>query len=124
MRLAAQGAAAVMDWTTYKLLCDRPDHWSRWMLEQCCQLLGQLEERALRLALEQALNGEPLATPPDHVGQAATQMFRLELETDERQALLAAMRKASERKLTTPHTQTRGLRGFVQAWQEYAGFEG
>ena len=113
-----------MNWTTYKLLCDRPDYWSRWMLEQCCQLLVQLDESSLRLALEQALNSEPLLTPPDHTGVAATQMFHLQLSPALRQDLLAAIQQASELKLTTPHTQARGLGGFVQAWQEYAGFEG
>ena len=113
-----------MDWATYKLLCDRPDYWSRWMLEQCCHLLAQLDEPSLKLVLEQGSNGEPLLTPQDHVGTAATQMFRLQLSMDNRQRLLAAIQAANECELTTPQTQTRGLGGFVQAWQEYAGFEG
>ena len=113
-----------MNWATYKLLCDRPDYWSRWMLEQCCQLLVQLDESSLRLVLEQALNSEPLLTPVDHTGTDATQMFRLQLSLEQRQNLLVAIQQASACKLTTPHTQARGLGGFVQAWQEYVSFEG
>ena len=28
-----------MDWGEYKALCDRPDYWSAWMINQCTQLL-------------------------------------------------------------------------------------
>jgi len=94
------------------------------MLEQSIDLLGQLDELALQQLLRGALQGTPLRTPTDHTGHAATQMFRLCVPSAQRQEILRAIRAASERGMTTQDTAHRGLGGFVEAWREYACYEG
>lgn len=111
-----------MRWATYKALCDRPDYWSRWMLEQCVDLFEQLEEPALVAKLTRVMQGQPLDTPPDHAGGRDVAMFRLDLSKAETLQAAAAVRRAIAEGLTTPATQGRGLGGFLEAWQEYAAY--
>lgn len=113
-----------MDWPTYKRLCDQPDYWSRWMLEQCIDLLQQVEEAQLADRIRRALTDPPLPTPADHRGAAATHMYRLEMPAVERHALLGAIQRAAELNLSTKQTQQRGLGGFVEACREFALHEG
>ena len=112
-----------MQWETYKALCDQPDHWSRWMLEQCADLMAQLQRADLQALLEAALEQPPLPMPPDHRGSAAVQMYQLQLTRPQREALLAAVAEAQHKGLTTSQTAQRGLGGFVQAWQEFVSYE-
>ena len=93
------------------------------MLEQCIDLFEQLERNDLSALLRHAVEGEPLATPADHKGPAATQVLRVELDVRVRAEMLSAIADAHQRGLTTPHTVKRGLGGFVEAWQEYAAYE-
>jgi len=113
-----------MDWPTYKQLCNQPDYWSRWMLEQCVDLLDQLDEKSLKKALALTLSGKALAIPADHRGPAATSMYQLNLSVDQRKAFLQALQLASERGLRSAQTRQRGLGGFVAACREYAGYGG
>jgi hypothetical protein len=112
-----------MDWPTYKRLCDQPDHWSRWMLEQCTDLLGQLQEDGLVGALQRALSGQALATPVDHQGGQAVQIYVLRLPLDQRREICRAIEQAVSAGLSTAQTKSRGLGGFVEAWQEYVAYE-
>ena len=109
-----------MDWITYKQLCDRPDYWSRWMLEQCIDLLQQLEERSLAAALDGVLAGASMDTPADHRGGTATEMYRVALPVSQRQALLQAISGAQARNLRTQQTKNRGLAGFVEVCRDFA----
>ena len=109
-----------MDWDRYKALCDKPDYWSRWMLEQCRELFQQQAEEVLVEILEQALQSPPLATPDDHHGHPATEMYCLNMPPAQRAAALGAVQRALTDGLTTSATAQRGLGGFVEAWQEYA----
>jgi len=111
-----------VNWSHYKALCDQPDYWSRWMLEQCVDLLGQLCECALQDVLLRALDAQPLEMPVDHTGPASTQMFRLTCPATLRDEFLRAISQASERGLATTDTRERGLGGFVEAWREYADY--
>ena len=52
-----------MEWSTYKRLCDRPDYFSRWMLDQCNELLYLLERGELAGALARGTASEPLTMP-------------------------------------------------------------
>ena len=113
-----------MEWSSYKVLCDQPDYWSRWMLEQCIDLLTQLEKPHLQELLADALGTLPLAFPADHTGPPATQMFQLSLSKMQRLHVFSAIEQAAEQGLWTQHTRDRGLGGFVQAWQEYVHYEG
>lgn len=107
-----------MDWATYKKLCQRPDHWSRWMLEQSLELLRGAPHLARPLRF--ALGGTPLAKPPGHRGGAETDMLRLELDSATAQAILAVVEQAAAQGAQTSGTQGRGLGGFAEAWREYA----
>jgi hypothetical protein len=112
-----------MEWSYYKVLCDQPDYWSRWMLEQCVDLLEQLEKPHLHGLLSEAMHTTPLAVPADHKGALATQMFKLSLSKNQRLEILTAIESAVEGGLATQHTANRGLGGFIQAWQEYVHYE-
>jgi len=109
-----------VEWPRYKALCDQPDYWSRWMLEQCIELFRQQGESALIEKLDQALQGQPLATPADHRGHRSTQMFLLDMSPRQRALALAAVQRGVSSGLTTSGTAERGLAGFVEAWREYA----
>ncbi len=112
-----------MQWETYKVLCDQPDHWSRWMLEQCADLMAQLQRHDLQALLEAALMQPPLPVPQGHRGPPATHMYKLQLNQSQRQAVLSAVEEAQRKGLATSQTAQRGLGGFVQAWQEFVVYE-
>ncbi|MEM9622865.1 MAG: hypothetical protein AAF993_14530 [Pseudomonadota bacterium] len=111
-----------MDWSTYKMLCDRPDYWSRWMLDQVEALLAQLQQQELLAALRQHRAVSPLPQPADHKGPAQTHMYQLSLPLAQRRLVLAAVEQAHAQGLTTAATRGRGLGGFVEAWREYVAF--
>lgn len=104
-----------MDWVAYKRLCDTPDVISRWMLEQTAELV----EVTLRNALENVLEGAPIPKPDDHKGDAATDMFQLDLAPEQVLAVYERVAAAVSRGKTTSGTRTRGLGGFEEAWREY-----
>ena len=108
-----------MNWTSYKALCDRPDVWSRWMLEQTRELL----DGPARLCLAAALARSPLPKPADHKGGPATDMLVLQLTGQRRREVLEAVRCAVSAGRTTSAPRDRGLGGFVESWQEYANFD-
>lgn len=106
----------VLDWDTYKQLCDTPGTFSRWMLEQTMELL----EGGTYRRLSEALEGEPLGKPGDHRGGAPTDMFILTLSQHEAAAIAARVVGAAANGETTSGTRQRGLGGFQEAWLEYA----
>lgn len=109
-----------MEWARYKALCDQPDVWSGWMLDQCAELFELQDEQALADRLRQIRKSEPLATPPDHKGSELSAMYVLDLTHAERQRGLALIHSALAADLRTEATRQRGLGGFVEAWTEYA----
>lgn len=109
-----------MEWTRYKALCDQPEVWSGWMLDQCAELFEQQGEQALADRLRQTRKGQPLATPQGHKGSELSAMYILDLSHDERQSGLALIHSAVATGLRTEATRQRGLGGFVEAWTEYA----
>ena len=54
-----------MEWPAYRVLCDQPDYWSGWMLDQCVELFEQLGDDTLAARLRSARAGEPLPVPDD-----------------------------------------------------------
>ena len=100
-----------MDWQRYKVLCDRPDVMSRWMLVETARLVPA----ALRPPLRAAMAHTPLPKPADHKGGEQTDMFEVALDevADE---ILAALETAVARGETT--SQGRSLGGFAAAWRE------
>ncbi len=113
-----------MDWATYKALCNQPDVWSRWMLEQSEELLTLLAENELCLLLHNARSAQPLPMPEDHrlQGHQPVQMFQLRLPQAVRRQILAVMQRAKVRGLFTEATRERGLGGFCEAWQEFVDY--
>jgi hypothetical protein len=105
-----------MDWARYKALCDSPEVLSRWMIEQTLELLGDADAAA---ALRAVLGGAPLEKPSDHRGGMATDMFVLALSLGQVRAISEAVQGAVASGQTTSGTRTRGLGGFVEAWDEY-----
>jgi hypothetical protein len=106
-----------VDWDSYKRLCDAPDTFSRWMLEQTALLLEAQGQPAASLL--EALAGEPLAKPEGHRGPAATDMFQLAMTPPEVRRVCGLVARAIAQGLTTPATRARGLGGFEAAWVEY-----
>lgn len=107
-----------MDWERYKNLCDSPQVFSRWMIEQSVELL-----RARQIdcdVLVSALNGSALDKPADHRGGRATDMFELALSAGDAEVFVAAIAAAVAEGAQTSGTRDRGLGGFLEAWQEYA----
>ena len=101
-------------------MCDQPEYWSGWMLEQCIDLLGQLHSDQLQAVLSQALQQPALPRPADHQDHRSTHMFRLSLSSQQRCDVLADLRRAKAMGLSTAASQKRGLGGFLEAWQAYA----
>ncbi len=93
------------------------------MLEQCIDLLGQLERAELSRPLLHAVAQAPLEVPADHKGSDATRVFPLLLTPRERADILQAILDAERLGLRTPQTAKRGLGGFIEAWREYAEYE-
>lgn len=106
-----------MEWNEYKRLCDSPQVFSRWMLEQCTELLGN--DARLRDVLARELTGTSLAKPHDHRGGAQTDMFEVVLSLDDAKAIYRIVGEAARGGLTTTQTRPRGLGGFAAAWREY-----
>ena len=107
-----------MDWERYKQICDRPDVFSRWMLEQTRELLDASHAELL----DSALAAPALDKPPDHRGGAATDMYELALEREAVIVISARVAAAVDRGLYTSATRARGLGGFREAWMEYAAY--
>jgi hypothetical protein len=108
-----------MNWSEYKALCNRPDVWSRWMLEQTAALLDASGEPELAARIVHMLDAEPLPKPADHKGGAITDMFLLSLDRHEVERIADVIAAAAARGLRTPAAPARGLGGFVEAWREY-----
>lgn len=102
------------------MICDAPDTFSRWMLEQTALLLEV--QGAPTARLQDALTATPLAKPEGHKGPASTDMFRLVLAADDARRVRDFVSRAAEQGLTTPATRERGLGGFEAAWGEYLAF--
>lgn len=110
-----------MDWQTYKRLCDQPDYWSAWMIDQCCQLL-QASDVSEATAVDQTLRADLsrpfLPQPPDHSGDVRTQMFQVTITQEQAQLLLGVIDHAACKRAFSQDTQSRGLGGFAEACEE------
>ena len=94
-----------LDWSQYKALSDQPDYWSNWMLDQCIDLLGQLQQLRLAGLLSQARAAEPLAVPSDYKGPL--RMHHLNLSPQDASDLYTFILAARDAGLSTPQTQKR-----------------
>ncbi|MEM7080363.1 MAG: hypothetical protein AAF513_17230 [Pseudomonadota bacterium] len=112
-----------MNWTEYKARAERPDHWTVWMLEQCCDLLRQCGAFDLARQLECSARNPRIATPLDFRGPPQAALVQLDLDVRVRRAILACIHQALDKEFTTDATRERGLGGFVEAWQEYCDYE-
>ena len=110
-----------MDWQTFKQLCDQPDYWSVWMIDQCWELL-QASDVPKALAGAQTLQMDRkkpcLPQPADHTGDSRTQMFQVTITQEQAQLLLGVIEHAACKRAFSQDTQSRGLGGFVPACEE------
>ena len=110
-----------MDWQTYKRLCDQPDYWSAWMIDQCCQLL-QASDVSEATVVDQALRADLsrpfLPQPLGHSGDVRTQMYQVTITPEQCQLLLGVIDQAAHQRAFSQNTQSRGLGGFAQACEE------
>lgn len=109
-----------MNWNEYKRLCDSPQIFSRWMLEQTIELLA--DDPRLASVLADVFRGPPLDKPTDHRGGAVTDMFEVVLPIDDAQTIHSRIHDAVSIGHTTAATQVRGLGGFTEAWRDYAAY--
>lgn len=109
-----------MEWDEYKRLCDSPQMFSRWMLEECLELLSS--EARLREALAAAMCASPLEKPSDHLGGAQTDMFEVIVAPTDAKAIHTIIGDAVRDGRTTSRTKPRGLGGFEAAWREYVRY--
>ena len=110
-----------MDWQTYKRLCDQPDYWSAWMIDQCRQLL-QASDVSEATAVDQTLCADLcrpfLPQPPEHSGDVRTRMYQVTITQEQGQLLLNVIEQAVGKRAFSQDTQSRGLGGFAQACEE------
>ena len=110
-----------MEWQTYKQLCDQPDYWSAWMIDQCCELLqfsDVPEATAVALTLLADLRKPFLPQPPNHSGDVRTKMYQVTITQEQGHLLLEVIKHAARQRLFTQGTQSRGLGGFAEACEE------
>ena len=107
-----------MDWKRYKQICDTPNVFSRWMLEQT----GELIAEALAVKLRASMTQPPVAKPEAHQGGIETDMFELSLGPAEIRAVIADLRLAEQAGRRSSGTVSRGLGGFQEAWNEYLSY--
>ena len=105
----------MLDWSTYKRLCDQPDYWSAWMIDQSANLLDRYQHTNLSARLRQALDTLPLIRPADHKGDERTLMHQLQLSVADRRLALSVIQQALDEGLIKNA-------GYVAAWQEYADY--
>ena len=104
-----------MKWDEYKILCDRPDVLSRWLLEQTIAVF----DSPLALRLEELLRSIPLKKPSDHKGGEELDMFRTSLSVEEVQSIENAVKCAHSRGVLTRGRLVRDYSGIAKAWSEY-----
>ena len=107
-----------MDWNRYKQICDTPNVFSRWMLEQTSELTSTAIAHRLKTFLAQA----PITKPDDHRGGFATDMIELSLSAAEIELIIVDLRRAESAGRRSSATAGRGLGGFQEAWNEYLTF--
>ena len=91
------------------------------MINQCCELLefsDDPEATAVVLTLRADLRKPFLPQPPDHSGDARTQMYQVTITPEQCQLLLGVIDQAAHRRAFSQNTQSRGLGGFAQACEE------
>jgi hypothetical protein len=104
-----------LDWELYKTLCDRPDYWSRWMLEQTAFAVAPLLDEML----EAVTCGVSLEKPEDHIGGPEVDMFQLDISETFCLSITKAIELAYRQGRTTTGSINRDLSGFTEAWNEY-----
>lgn len=112
-----------MDWSTYKDLCHQPNILSRWLLLETQKLLSNTEEgSAIKLQLQQILEGQPLPRPLDHKGNSRVDMFMVVLPSVVVRQIWTTVKQAK----TTDVNQasiTPNLTGISAAWKELLEFQ-
>jgi len=110
-------------WAEYRLQADRPDRFTRWMLERTLALLivhieyeGECE--AIQQMIELALLQSPM--PPPKPVDPRLDLLSLELSPDQAKLVLAALDDTSRVELDELQSRrTNPWGGFREAWLEH-----
>ena len=113
-----------MEWADYKILCDRPDFQSQWLIEQTLELVKEVGSEEIFEQLASALMAEPLPLPEGHRGSPDTLMYKLELSRVSRREICEVVIAAKKQNLTSTFAAHRRLAGFEEAGTEYYEFKG
>ena len=113
-----------MEWADYKILCDRPDFQSQWLIEQTLELVKEVGSEEIFEQLASVLMAEPLPRPEGHKGNPDTLMYKLELSRVSRREICEVVIAAKKQNLTSTLAAHRGLAGFEEAWTEYYEYKG
>ncbi len=121
-----------MDWVRYQALADSPGWWTRWLLQQTLDLLGQQSPAQLDLSTDSyvrlqhrirlALQRPPLPKPAGFKAGAITDLLILHLSPQHAESVVRLIHHAQALGLTTPATRARGLGGMLETWSEYLDF--
>lgn len=110
-------------WTCYRRLCDKPNVFTRWLLQQTSEILEQSGQTGLMARIQQILNEQsPLDKPRDHQGDSRSDVFLMNLSLTEALEIIQCIGAAERKGLVTRETEQRGLGGFAAAWREYVTF--
>lgn len=105
-----------MEWHEYKLLCERPDHFSRWALALTA---ANVSDPTVRDALAGVTESEPLEKPEGHHGGEATDYFRIDVALQHAGRIVQDIGAAAAR---VEGRQQRRLNHLKVVWQEYTAF--
>ena len=105
-----------MEWSAYRQLCDSPNVFSRWALEQSKTQLNT----DLRDAIDAVLLKQHLEKPHGHKGDKRTDMFQLQLPPRAVNEIIECLNHAHELKKQTSGSVIRDYTGLIKAWEEYA----
>lgn len=104
-----------MEWAKYRELCDSPNVFSRWALEQTKLQV----DPDLRRVFDQILISQYVEKPSDHKGDERTDMFVLELDRTAIREIIECLQSAESSNKKTRGSVVRGFDGLIKAWEEY-----
>lgn len=102
-----------MKWDEYKILCERPDHFSRWAIELTTSLETGAETKC---QLRRVLASAPVTKPSDHLGGPATDYLKVDLDIDAARDIVASLDARSKVLQSRDAGHSRHLR---VVWCEY-----
>ena len=104
-----------MDWSTYKIICDKPNVLSRWLLQQTAAVC----DAEIKQCFESILKTVPLEKPSDHKGGEVLDMFQTDFSQAKVRNISVQVAAACDAGIQTSGPVVRDYLGILRAWQEY-----